>query len=161
MFSDNSLREYNWSGANNTLARYVAGYQLAQEVRRIRSVNPAEPINIVAHSHGGNVALIATKFGAKIDNLVTLGTPARMLGHKPNVSNIDNWYNAYSPQDMVQVSGGGSATFGYQEVGPAGRTFSGAVNISVQSTRGPIGAHSDLTGAIGANAVRSAMRPLK
>ena len=52
------------------------------------------------------MAIEATKSRThKMDNFVTLGTPARD-DYRPNISNIGNWVNVYSTHDAVQDRGG-------------------------------------------------------
>jgi hypothetical protein len=102
-------------------------------------------LNIVGHSHGGNVGiLVSQKTDKKIDNLVTLATPVRS-DYQPNYDNIGRHINAYSNLDIIQSMGGNSnllrATISLvgvlgvwasgQEFGPAGRTYEGAENIDV------------------------------
>lgn len=67
-----------------------------------------EKLNIVAHSHGGNVVKEYSQMeGArKIDNAVSLGVPQRE-DYKMNLGNVDNYLNVYSDQDMIQQWGGG------------------------------------------------------
>ncbi|WP_082116673.1 RHS repeat domain-containing protein [Kiritimatiella glycovorans] len=160
-FNDQNQISFEWSGMNNTLARKIAGRRLAGNINEYRTQYPNEPITIVSHSHGGNVAFEASK-RAGIDNLVTLGTPARTFTHNPNESNIGEWYNVYSHGDKVQVSGGGLFQPFFQEAGPAGRTFSGAHNIETKHSSGWVQTHLDLTGRVGADAVGNYMnRPAK
>lgn len=154
IFKDQNTSDFCWSGGDNRRAREIAAQDLAMMVRMHRMLYPNDPINIVAHSHGGNAALEATNYGAVYDNLVTLGTPMRP-DYSPNTGNIHNWYNIYSRSDMVQISGGGGSGDG--EFGPAGRRNSSAINIEVIWDNGPIQTHSDLRGPIGANALRRAI----
>lgn len=69
---------FEWSGQNTHKARVRAGYQLASHIRKIREVNPNCRHFIVAHSHGGNVALLAHKHlpvESHALGIATLGTP--------------------------------------------------------------------------------------
>ena len=120
---------------------------------------PGETLNIVGHSHGGNVAaLLSNMLDRPIDNLVTLGTPIRS-DYQFNEGNIGNHVNAYSQGDIIQAQGGGKfrgvgyilglggfsscgvvcGALGllignqtpYGEVGPALRRVEGAKNIDV------------------------------
>jgi hypothetical protein len=61
---------------------------------------PGEGLFIVAHSHGGNVALQAAALGLnhKIDVLITLGTP---FGFESMNSGIRKWYNITGSGDEV------------------------------------------------------------
>jgi RHS repeat-associated protein len=62
---------------------------------------PGETLNIVAHSHGGNIALLAAALGLKhrIDSLITLGTP---FGYASMSSGVGQWYNVTGRGDDVQ-----------------------------------------------------------
>ncbi|MEZ5850112.1 MAG: hypothetical protein R3D68_05595 [Hyphomicrobiaceae bacterium] len=69
---------FDWSGQNTHKARVRAGYELASHIRRIRKKNPGCRHFIVAHSHGGNVALLAHKHlpvESHALGIATLGTP--------------------------------------------------------------------------------------
>jgi RHS repeat-associated protein len=64
---------------------------------------PGEKLNIIAHSHGGNIALMAAALGLnhQIDVLITLGTP---FGYASMSSGIGQWYNVTGSGDDVQPS---------------------------------------------------------
>ena len=69
--------------------------------------------NIIAHSHGGNVAAIAASFAwGKINHLVTVGTPVRKsLDETYSLAFLGlrgNWSHIYSTSDWWQMFG----TFG-------------------------------------------------
>ena len=104
---------------------------------------PGEKLNIVAHSHGGNVVAEATQEGIshKIDTLVTMGTPIRP-DYQFNESMIGSHLNVYSTHDSVQTIGGPqrlvSPPFGMGSVGlivSADRTIStpGVKNLDASS----------------------------
>lgn len=75
--------EFEWSGANTHRARISAAGRLADLLRQLRREHAAAMIVLIAHSHGGNVALYAMRqlgtAGAvprhPVDGLVCLGTP--------------------------------------------------------------------------------------
>jgi hypothetical protein len=101
-FNDNHAAFFNWSGDNSDQARRDAAYQLAKMIREYHHKCPSEPIRVVAHSHGGNVALLTTQLaGGHIDQLVTLGTPIEE-GYRPGPG-LGSWDNVYSTGDGVQV----------------------------------------------------------
>lgn len=69
---------FEWSGKNTHKARIRAGYELADHVKRLREEHGRCRHFIVAHSHGGNIALLAHKHLRSYDHAVgvaTLGTP--------------------------------------------------------------------------------------
>jgi hypothetical protein len=69
---------------------------------------PPGRTRLVAHSHGGQVALYAASYGLKVECLVTVGTPVR--GDMREVAeaarpNIKRWLHLYSPRDLTQILG--------------------------------------------------------
>jgi RHS repeat-associated protein len=163
-FGENA-KIFDWSGEDNNGARSKAALELADYINGYMRKHPGEKINIVAHSHGGNVAFEAShKLKHKIDTLVTLGTPIRG-DYKPNHGNISNHLNVYSKHDKVQVNGGrihpvaqlaaqlagiplSGAGTSFGQVGPAGRTINHprATNLDASqwANSGPLDSHSDL-----------------
>jgi hypothetical protein len=80
------IRPFLWSGANSVHARDCAARELADELRRDLEDPGAQTI-IIAHSHGGNVALRALQHldsAAGRIRVVTLATPfLRVFARKP------------------------------------------------------------------------------
>ncbi len=95
-----SVVPFMWSGYNSNEARLQAAHNLA---RLIETYDSATPIIIVAHSHGGTVALLASHLITKnkIFCLYTLGTPINKALY-PNMQKIDFCYNLFSFEDLVQ-----------------------------------------------------------
>jgi RHS repeat-associated protein len=120
-----------WSGGNTDRARVEGAQNLANLINKYKFAE-GEKLNIVAHSHGGNVTFLASQENLqhKIDNLVTLGTPIRE--YRPNMENISKIYNVYAGADYVQIRGGGEKNIIGQEYGAASRTLDDATNINVQ-----------------------------
>ncbi len=112
--------DWQWSGADTDAARIVGGTKLARFLEKYRKEHPCEKVNIVAHSHGGNVAFVASQH-TRIDTLVALGTP--IADYTPNIAAIGNLVNAYSTSDGVQGKGG--STFGWfgKDFGPANQAI--------------------------------------
>lgn len=117
---------FRWSGGNSPSARLEAAQRLADYINTIKRLYPSEPINVVTHSHGGNVATAATNGElvnnpARIDQLVVIAKPYFRtsedaegnyvtkdgLGedpYAPDVSNIRNpILSTYSITDRVQT----------------------------------------------------------
>jgi RHS repeat-associated protein len=105
-YGETSARYVSWPGGLNDADRRKGAEYLAEYIRAARRANPCEPIIVVAHSHGGNVALLASHMeGVRIDELVTLGTPI-MEKYQPG-DGLDGWTNVYSNSDHVQSSAPG------------------------------------------------------
>lgn len=67
------------------------------------------PVSVVAHSHGGQVALYACAQGLIVDVLITVGTPVRAdmeaVAERAR-PNITRWVHLYSDVDVWQAAGG-------------------------------------------------------
>lgn len=69
--------------------------------------NRMDRVTIIAHSNGGNVAIIASNQlepDRRIDKLILLGTPL-VEQYIPNAARIGVLYNVYSEEDWVQPLG--------------------------------------------------------
>ncbi|HUF10764.1 MAG TPA: RHS repeat-associated core domain-containing protein, partial [Rhodothermales bacterium] len=121
---------FRWSGGNTRSDRIAGAQALADYINTIKGLFPSEPINVVAHSHGGNVATAATNAKlvngpATIDQLVVIAKPhfragltyglrdegladRALLGkdpYEPDFQRIKNpILNAYSREDQVQTT---------------------------------------------------------
>lgn len=74
------LRHFEWSGRNSHLARIEAAKSLAERLDTIAKELPPAKLCIVAHSHGGNVALYSLRYiqratRLRISGIATLATP--------------------------------------------------------------------------------------
>jgi len=80
--ADNTLFvRFNWPGSiggyqNNTnFVRYGAGQKLGELLWQLRKQHPRARIVVIAHSHGGNVALYAARHAPHLAGMVLMGTP--------------------------------------------------------------------------------------
>ncbi|WGL15902.1 alpha/beta hydrolase [Microbulbifer bruguierae] len=89
---------FKWSGDNRHTKRKAAANDLVNWLSGIQDVD------IIAHSHGGNVAIEATRIGLKIRKLILLGTPVR-YEYVPLMKNIQQLYCVFSKGDFVQKIG--------------------------------------------------------
>jgi RHS repeat-associated protein len=104
-----------WSGGNVVRDRSAAAGYLSNLINNY-SFKEGEKLNLVAHSHGGNVAKEAIGLlndGIKVDNFVTLGTPVRP-DYKTDMNKVNNMVEVYSYVDWTQMNGGGG--FGLSSV---------------------------------------------
>ena len=94
-------RHIDWTNAARMLMWYVQAKLASPD-------GSSPPVNIIAHSHGGQVALIAAALGLKINCLITVCTPVRGdLNETYNVAkdNIARWIHIYSCNDKWQWLG--------------------------------------------------------
>ena len=68
------IDRFDWSGDNNSFARLGAGAELAKHLENLKQRHASARHYLVAHSHGGNVALYAAA-RTKVDGIVCLATP--------------------------------------------------------------------------------------
>ena len=94
---------YLWPGKNSHQSRVLAAQGLA---KLIESYPKNLAINIIAHSHGANVAMLASQILSKknriIQNLITLGVPVDTQNYAPSLDVIKKLYNIFSLNDFVQ-----------------------------------------------------------
>lgn len=107
LFNESS-KTLNWSGDNTKEARSDWAKDFAQTVYDWHSKNPDEPIRLVGHSHGGNLALLLAnqldEKGMKVETLITVATPVREYKLKTEVGQHIQMYNN---RDIVQMDMGG------------------------------------------------------
>jgi RHS repeat-associated protein len=95
---------FNWNGGGTDIARWNAGLQLAHDINV--NAKSDEPVALAGHSHGGNIAFIAsTMTKHEINYLASLATPI-IDEYQPNIDNVGVHVNAYSRRDGIQVNGG-------------------------------------------------------
>ncbi|WP_059051182.1 RHS repeat-associated core domain-containing protein [Paenibacillus senegalimassiliensis] len=98
-----------WTGKNSKGARSAAAEDFVDTVYNWHSQNPNEPIRLVGHSHGGNVAIILSNLlenkGMKVETLITVATPVREYKLETEVGQHIHMYNN---RDIVQEDMGGS-----------------------------------------------------
>jgi RHS repeat-associated protein len=116
LFGNSTINtDFRWSGDNANEARKVGGLELALYI--IENRKEGEPITIVGHSHGGNIAIEAINFlvtnklvSASDINLVALNTPDRNEQTLPANSPTNSFsINAHS--DMIQELGSNAFDF--------------------------------------------------
>jgi hypothetical protein len=116
--------DYHWFGNDVVFPLYSSIFDaVGGLVYLINSHNfaPGENLNIVAHSHGGNVVKIATQSGLAhpINNLVNLGTPQNFDLPGINTSQVVNYCQVSSLGDFVQFIGASPlqvASYSFDEV---------------------------------------------
>lgn len=142
-FDDESVEEGNWSGGNSVKVRKEGAEKIYKEIKEYMEENPNEPIRLIGHSHGGNVAILVTNLlhtdGYEVKNLVTIATPVREYNLNKGVY-VGQHVNVYSTIDMVQTMGGSIWNFG-----AAKRTFSESdTNNLLNYNKGPIASYGNM-----------------
>ncbi|GIO86405.1 hypothetical protein J25TS5_33370 [Paenibacillus faecis] len=143
LFNESS-KALEWTGKNSNGARSDAAKGFVKTVYEWHSKNPDEPIRLVGHSHGGNVAIMLANLleekGLKVETLITVATPVREYKLKTEVGQHIQMYNG---KDAVQLDLGGRWFFGGQTFT---RKFKGADNVNAKdgNTGNSISSHSSM-----------------
>lgn len=99
---------FPWSGKNTIQARREAAVRLAKVIEQY------DQVTIVAHSHGATVGILASHYLArdfaiyqqknrfKITKFYALGVPVDMYDGLPEMNVIEQFYNIFSFNDVVQ-----------------------------------------------------------
>ena len=95
---------FTWSGKNCHDARLRGAQQLCA---LLQSYSPKTTFLLVAHSHGANVAFLASQLLAeqathKIETIFALGAPINTEWYAPNMEIVANVFNFFSLRDLVQ-----------------------------------------------------------
>ncbi|ANF97948.1 hypothetical protein AR543_19275 [Paenibacillus bovis] len=101
VFNETS-EKLNWSGENNKKARSDAAEEFAGRIYAWQKDHPNEPVRLIGHSHGGNVAIMVAnllKDKVPVDTLVTIATPVREYQLETKVG---QHINVYNERDIVQ-----------------------------------------------------------
>lgn len=93
-----------WDGKLSHDSRKAAGKLLAEFIENQNYYK----VSIIAHSHGVNVAIIASQILGKsykkiIKAIYSLGCPIDIYNYMPNMHAIEYFYNFYSYNDYVQT----------------------------------------------------------
>lgn len=103
--------QFRWSGKNREGSRQEAGLELDKWLRS----HPARVVNVLAHSHGANIAMLATRQGVRIDRLVMLSPPVR-TDYFADWSKVGSAFNIQASSDPVVALAKGGQHFGLPQV---------------------------------------------
>ena len=97
---------FEWPGGQTDAARVEAAESLLGVIAD-HVFKSGEPLNVIAHSHGGNVVLAASHLGLErpIDLLIALNKPTRRAGIYTPGANIRDFYNLSAKWDWLQWFG--------------------------------------------------------
>jgi len=102
--AENCTQFLSWDPSGNNHAHRIAATQTLQNMIAAHNFAPCETLNIIAHSHGGNVALAASHLGLAhpIDILITLNKPTLSRDAYMPGKNIESFYNISAERDWMQ-----------------------------------------------------------
>ena len=138
-YGDGCKKLLAWSPSGNNDADRMAGAEMLSEMIAAHRFGAGAKLNIIAHSHGGNVALAASRLGLvrQIDCLITLSKPQMDAEIYQPGKNIKNFFNI-SAKAMDWMQYGGAATSGHYKTDPR------AINKTFDTSRSRLKAHAAL-----------------
>ena len=98
---------FDWSGAYSDVARSLAAQDLAGWV----AAHGTKGIRLMGHSHGANVAMLATHSSPDIGKLVLLSCPAHESKYLPHPGHAAGVVSIRVKMDLVILADGGGQRF--------------------------------------------------
>ena len=95
--------------------RHKTRRQAATELNKWLKDHPSREVNVFAHSHGANVAMLATHHDVQIDRLVMLSPPVRR-DYYAKWSNLGQAFNIQASFDPVVAIARGDQWFNLSQV---------------------------------------------
>ena len=109
----NKPDRFSWSGGYSDAARSLGGQQLFAWL----SDHQAKEPSLIAHSHGGSVAMLTTHFkGMNVKELILLSCPVHLSKYAPNFAQIGKVVSIRVKMDLVILADGGGQRFGHPEI---------------------------------------------
>jgi len=129
----------SWSPSGNNNHHRLAAAEMLREMIAAYRFAPDAKLNVIAHSHGGNVALAASHLGLahEIENLITISKPQMDAAIYQPGENIRNFYNI-STRGWDWIQYGGSATKGHYKTDPH------AINKTIDTSASKLKKHAAL-----------------
>ena len=138
-YGSGSTKLLCWSPSGNNDRDRIAGAEMLREMIATHRFAPGANLKVIAHSHGGNVALAASHLGLthEINCLITLSKPQMDAEIYRPGKNIRNFYNI-SAAGWDWIQHGGAATSGHYKTDPH------AVNKTFDTSSSRIKKHAAL-----------------
>jgi hypothetical protein len=128
-----------WGPSGNNDRDRMAGAKMLREMIAAHQFEPGAKLNVISHSHGGNIALAASRLGLarEIDTLIALNKPQMDSEMYQPGENIGRFYNiSTAGLDWIQL--GGSASKRHYKTDPH------AVNKVFDTSRSKLKSHAAL-----------------
>jgi hypothetical protein len=98
---------FGWSGSWSDSARRKGAQQLAAWA----TAHQASCLNLFTHSHGGNLAMLATQRGLMIGRLILLSCPVHWAKYQPKPGSVGNALSIRTHLDLVILGDAGGQRF--------------------------------------------------
>ncbi|MDN4617494.1 RHS repeat-associated core domain-containing protein [Paenibacillus sp. PsM32] len=116
VFPGEDIHLADWSGGNSVEARAEGADKWTSRIKEWRDIsrNENNPVRLIGHSHGGNVAIGVTnnlsrlKKGIYVTTLITIATPVRKEYQLQ--TGVIQHIHVYNNYDSIQINGGNIRT---------------------------------------------------
>jgi hypothetical protein len=98
---------FEWSGGYSDAARALAGNDLHAWVQQ----HSLDGLDVLAHSHGGSVAMLASHAGTSIARLILLSCPVHWPKYTPDFTRVGRVISIRVHLDLVILADGGGQRF--------------------------------------------------
>lgn len=98
---------YEWSGGYSNGARSLAATELEAWI----AVHHLDGMSLMTHSHGGNIAMLASWAGVHFDKLVLLSCPVHPETYSLNFANVGRVVSIRVKLDLVLLADGSGLSF--------------------------------------------------
>jgi pimeloyl-ACP methyl ester carboxylesterase len=103
---------FSWSGGWSDHARQLAAIDLRNWTRSRK----LSGFDLIAHSHGGNVAMWATQLGMELNKLILLSCPAHVKHYLPEFARVNEVISYQIKFDWAILTDGGGTKFRHPSI---------------------------------------------
>lgn len=103
---------FEWTGGYSDVARAEGG----QKLKKWIGDHELQGLDLLAHSHGGSVAMEATRLEGRIGELVLLSCPAHEAKYLPDFAMVSKVWHVRVHLDLVVLVDGGGFRFRHPQV---------------------------------------------
>jgi hypothetical protein len=104
---------FGWSGGYSDNARSQGADSLADWVKQRPSVHPPD---LITHSHGGSVVMLATLAGLQVGSLALLSCPVHVHKYLPDFANVKRVVSVRVHMDLVILADRGGQRFDHPNI---------------------------------------------
>ena len=98
---------FEWSGGYSVAARALGGTRLNTWVQQHNLAG----LNLLAHSHGGSVSMVASQAGTQVNRMILLSCPVHWPQYMPAFTRVNRVISIRVHLDLVILADGGGQRF--------------------------------------------------
>ena len=106
------IDRFDWSGGYSDDARDLGAHDLMRWVQSRKE----QGLDVIAHSHGGNIAMLASTKGLQIGKLLLLSCPVHFPKYRPDMTRVRKIISVRVRLDLVILADRGGQKFQLSEI---------------------------------------------